>query len=377
MKTIWDTIKAGQARARRLWQAAGAGAAALLAGATMQAAAVNTDLPGGNLLQGYTVPTGITLTLASGSTISLAGTFTGSAGIIPISLVNGAGSGTVTQVTGANGIGVALSTSTPQLTLPFTLTGSGSLSLSGTTSISGGGAISLGGFTLTVPATGTTALLGTAQTFSQVNTFNQTVNLGGLLSLNGGGGNVVSLTLSGNGYGQYTFATPDNTGGFAFGIGGGSAGNGVNNSFFFFNNTTGTWAAQIAKADSTFKINAPVTAQKIYGNTAAPTIASGTGAGTSPTVQVVKGNDMAFTVSVSTGTSPAGSNATIATITFSSAYTSTPSVVFAPTNSNSAQLSGVTGVFVTASTSNIVIKGGSTGLTQTTSYTWDLHVIGN
>lgn len=109
---------------------------------------------------------------------------------------------------------------------------------------------------------------------------------------------------------------------------------------------------------------------------AAPTGAGGTGAGTSPTITLA-GTDTSGTVQVLTGTSPAGSNATIVTVTFNVAYTSAPhGVVIYPANSATAALSGATVAYPSSwGTTTFVIASGTSALTAATTYKWVYHVL--
>jgi len=109
------------------------------------------------------------------------------------------------------------------------------------------------------------------------------------------------------------------------------------------------------------------------GTGTAPTIAAGTGAGTSPTVSVT-GHDAAFTISVTTGTLPTLS-ATIATVTFNTAYANAPHFSFTPSNSNSSTLNGVNMVTPSSTTTTFVLTAGATALTAATTYTWEVIVV--
>lgn len=115
----------------------------------------------------------------------------------------------------------------------------------------------------------------------------------------------------------------------------------------------------------------------LVGNTSAPTIAAGTGAGTSPTVTVT-GSDLGHQVNVTTGTSPTVS-ATVATVTFNVAYASAPKVIqLTPANSVTAALNGTAQIYVDSSsttTTVYVIKVGSGGLAASTAYSWFCTVI--
>lgn len=88
------------------------------------------------------------------------------------------------------------------------------------------------------------------------------------------------------------------------------------------------------------------------------TYTSGPGSGTSPTITVT-GNDIGGKITVTPGSSPAGS-ATIITITFITPFTRAPFVVISPGNLNTAAL-----------TSNIN-KNAWVGSTSTTSFTLDI-----
>jgi len=112
-----------------------------------------------------------------------------------------------------------------------------------------------------------------------------------------------------------------------------------------------------------------ISVKHIIGSSSAPTIAAGTGAGTSPTVSV-SGNDLAHKVTITTGTSPTAS-ATVATITFNVAYGAAPKIILTPVNSAAAALSGTTQIYVddaSTTTTVYVIKVGSGGLTASTTY---------
>jgi hypothetical protein len=116
-----------------------------------------------------------------------------------------------------------------------------------------------------------------------------------------------------------------------------------------------------------------ITSTHLIGGGSAPTIAAGTGAGTSPTVSIA-GTDNAGTITVTTGTLPTGTNATVCTVTFSKAYVSAPYIVFCPSNSTAATLSGVTMVYPTTGTTSFTIVSGTTALTAASTYTWNYMI---
>jgi hypothetical protein len=109
-----------------------------------------------------------------------------------------------------------------------------------------------------------------------------------------------------------------------------------------------------------------------------PTIAAGTGAGTTPTVTVA-GSDQGGLITVTAGTTPAAS-ATVATVTFGQAFSAVPrAVILTPAGANSAPLSGNAQVYIDSAlttTTAFVLKVGSTALTAATAYKWHYAVIG-
>lgn len=119
-----------------------------------------------------------------------------------------------------------------------------------------------------------------------------------------------------------------------------------------------------------FQVTGSVAAKHLVGNTPAPTIAAGAGAGTSPIVAVT-GTDLGFKVSVTTGTLPTAA-ATVATVTFNTAYGVAPHYSMAPANAATALLNGATMVYSTSTTTTFVITAGATGLVAATAYVWEV-----
>jgi len=108
---------------------------------------------------------------------------------------------------------------------------------------------------------------------------------------------------------------------------------------------------------------------------AAPSLAAGTGAGTSPTLAIT-GTDQDGVITVTTGTLPtAGGDIVTATYTLAFATNSFPTLT--PANANTAALSGLSMVFTTGTTTTFVITSGTTALTASTTYKWYYHVGGN
>jgi len=130
-----------------------------------------------------------------------------------------------------------------------------------------------------------------------------------------------------------------------------------------------TWTgAQVFNATNT-------TIKHVVGGTSAPSIAAGAGAGTTPTVSVSTATDLAGVINITTGTLPTGTNAVIATVTFNTAYGVAPIVILQPANAITATLTGATGVYVTSTTTTLVLTSGTTALTASTAYKWNYHVI--
>lgn len=101
-----------------------------------------------------------------------------------------------------------------------------------------------------------------------------------------------------------------------------------------------------------------------------PSVVCGTGAGTSPTVCSIAGNDEAGQISVTTGSAPA-SAATIVTVTLANACPTSVYSVVRSSNANAAQLSGVTHAYPDNFTATTwTITSNATGLAATTAYTW-------
>jgi hypothetical protein len=109
------------------------------------------------------------------------------------------------------------------------------------------------------------------------------------------------------------------------------------------------------------------------------TIAAGTGAGTSPSVVTITGNDVCGIINITTGTSPAAGAATMATITFANAYANAPkAVLLTGGNALAAELAGKS-MGVTSITTTTFVFGSGTGaaaVAASTAYAWYYLVIG-
>lgn len=107
----------------------------------------------------------------------------------------------------------------------------------------------------------------------------------------------------------------------------------------------------------------------------APTIAAGTGAGTSPTIAVT-GLDNAGKITLTPGAAPA-IDATIATVTFNSAFGVAPTVVMVPANKATASLAVTIVPFVSSTTTTtFVVTSNGAALTAGTAYAWYFVALG-
>jgi hypothetical protein len=112
-------------------------------------------------------------------------------------------------------------------------------------------------------------------------------------------------------------------------------------------------------------------------NSAIPTGAAGTGAGTGGTVSI-SGNDTAMTVTVTTGTSPAFLSP-VATVTYNATWTSAPRVMISPANQLTAQLTSGSVPYVAqtgVTTTTFAITSAGTALAASSVYSWNVHSIG-
>ncbi len=114
-----------------------------------------------------------------------------------------------------------------------------------------------------------------------------------------------------------------------------------------------------------------------YSTSSTPGTVAGSGAGTSPTVFIAGTNEGGF-INITTGTLPASSSGII-TVTFSNSFNfpNNCSVTLYPKNSNTAQLSGVSAVFVSSTFANSwSLTSGSVALAAGTDYSWSYKVEG-
>lgn len=120
-------------------------------------------------------------------------------------------------------------------------------------------------------------------------------------------------------------------------------------------------------------VSQSITTLHLIGNSAVPTVAVGTGAGTGAAGSVV-GTDIAGALRLRTGTAPAAL-ARIGTVSFSAPYASPPYVIFSPANTGSAALSSSFGIHVTSSTTGFSAFSGISALPVNLQLSWSYHVI--
>lgn len=104
----------------------------------------------------------------------------------------------------------------------------------------------------------------------------------------------------------------------------------------------------------------------------ASTIAAGAAAGSSPTVSV-SGNAVAGTITISTGTSAA--TGVLATVTLPVTFQNGCTAVLTPADSDAAAAAAK--IFVTSTSSTVVINVGTSALADSTQFKWTYTVIGN
>lgn len=201
------------------------------------------------------------------------------------------------------------------------------------------------------------------------------------------------LTIGGSGTGILTVGFSSGTinltaaaNGYNFGVNAGTLGiTSAGNIGFISGSTTygklfstGRWSFGNTPTDdtvNTFQITGrtKINGQVSYGGST-PSIAAGTGAGTSPTVSIV-GTNNGGVITVTTGTLPS-SSAILITVTYTGAFATGSQIILYPTNSNTSLLSGVSMVYTTGTTSTFTITTGTTALTAATIYSWAYVVTG-
>ena len=111
------------------------------------------------------------------------------------------------------------------------------------------------------------------------------------------------------------------------------------------------------------------TAKHFFDSSAVPTIASGSGAGTSPTLSIT-GNDQCGFITIATGTSPTASTG-IATITFNGGFTATNNSVPSIFATNASASTVASSIWLSSNTASWAISG---SLSASTIYLWGYQV---
>lgn len=127
---------------------------------------------------------------------------------------------------------------------------------------------------------------------------------------------------------------------------------------------------------------APVCSQKaalqgssvVFNGGTAPTIAAGTGAGTSPTIAITGVENSQVVTLTTTCTVSCTGSAIVATVTLPLTCPTQAVPTITPGNLNAAQLSGSGQVYPTQTTNTYVLHSSSTGLVASTQYIWNVHV---
>jgi Na+-transporting NADH:ubiquinone oxidoreductase subunit NqrB len=117
-----------------------------------------------------------------------------------------------------------------------------------------------------------------------------------------------------------------------------------------------------------------VLGKHLISSTTSPTSTIGVGSGTSASVSVT-GTDVAGKITINTGTGSMQSLALLATITFSSAYTSAPTVTLQPGNSTTSALSGSAVIYPAVTTTTLTLNSGGTSLNTSQTYVWYYQII--
>lgn len=124
-------------------------------------------------------------------------------------------------------------------------------------------------------------------------------------------------------------------------------------------------------------VNGTVAANRFQNQGSTPSIAAGAGAGTGPTVSII-GRDNGFKITITTGTTPVGSNAIVATVTYAGGAYPNGSI---PTctagvsggTSNAALLNGTSMVATDGTTTTMILYSGTVALTAATTYVFNCH----
>lgn len=154
-------------------------------------------------------------------------------------------------------------------------------------------------------------------------------------------------------------------------------GSGTANTLVRWSNSTNVYDSHLIddnisiNATESLNVQGNLTAIHYYGGGSVPTVVLGSGAGTGATYTIT-GTDTAHTFNITEGTVPSTS-ATIATITFSTTFSTAPHCIIDGQNSNAILLSGATMVRSdNENRTSYTITGGTSALTSALTYSWDV-----
>ena len=146
-----------------------------------------------------------------------------------------------------------------------------------------------------------------------------------------------------------------------------------NNSNLFWDNSNNNFGIGTSTPGQRLVVVGTVSGQHLKGIGNTPSAVVGAGAGTGASVSIT-GSDVAGKITLTTGTLPSAS-AVATTLTFASAYSSTPYVIFSAANSLTSLLSGASMVALASTDSSFTLTSGTVALTALVNYEWNYIVI--
>jgi hypothetical protein len=146
-----------------------------------------------------------------------------------------------------------------------------------------------------------------------------------------------------------------------------------NNANFFWDDTAQRLGLGTSSPTVRLEVNGTGAMNHFKGRGGAPSVASGTCAGTGGAVSLT-GTDAAGTVTLDTGSATPSSSVCF-TVTFVTAYATAPHVIFSASNAAAAGLSGAKQVYSSSTASTFTFTVGSTSLSNSTTYKWSYYVV--
>ncbi len=145
-----------------------------------------------------------------------------------------------------------------------------------------------------------------------------------------------------------------------------------NNALLFWNNSTGRLGIGTNTPGSTLEVNGTIAASQIKSLGSTPGVNAGACAGAGGSASIT-GTDTAGEITLNTGTAPPGSSPCL-TVTFATAYASSPSVILNPSNPGSGLLAGMASVYAESATSTFQVYS-TLGLLGSSTYKWHYIVV--